>query len=82
MFSDAELVELDFYHSLGFYLILGGDVSERRIASQNKFLIPSLSLNKRGACNVMTTSVRSGLKACDDAEYKVIAEEFDCTSLR
>jgi hypothetical protein len=82
MFSDAELVELDFYHSLGFYLILGGDVSAQRKALQNKFMIPSLSLNKKGAADVMTTSTRAGFKACDEPEYQAIADDFECTSLR
>ena len=81
MFSDSGFLELDWYHSLACFAILGGDVSDVRSAVENKYMVPSLAVNKSGAAKVITNWVRSTLAACEK-KYSVLAEGYEGTGIR
>ena len=46
MFSDIGFLKLDWYHSPACFAMLGGDVSDFRSAVENKYMVPSLAVNK------------------------------------
>lgn len=81
-FSDASSKLIDFYHSLAFYLILGGGNSTLTASSDANWMIPDMARNQETAASVMTKYIRSALEALDDLSLSSNAKEYEGTSLR
>lgn len=81
MFADSEFFQLDWYHALACFAILGGDVSDIRNSHQSKYMVPSLATNKSNAAKVITSWVRSTLAVCA-SEYAALAAEYEGTGIR
>ena len=82
-FSDAEHMELDFYHSMSCYLILGGGNAKLSQPSDCYWIIPDLARNVDTASDVLTKYVREeGLTSCSEAYISANSDLYEGTSLR
>ena len=81
-FSDAEHMELDFYHSMSCYLILGGGNAKLSQPSDCYWIIPDLARNVDTASAVLTKYVREGLTSCSEAYISANSDLYEGTSLR
>ena len=81
-FSDSEHMELDFYHSMSCYLILGGGNVKLSQSSDCNWIIPDLARNVDTASAVLTKYVREGLASCSEACISANSGLYEATSLR
>jgi hypothetical protein len=81
-FSDASHLELDFYHSLSCYLILGGGNAKLSQSGDCNWIIPDMARNIDTASAMLTKYVREGLALCNDPSIAGSAGTYEGTSLR
>ena len=81
-FCDSEHMELDFYHSMSCYLILGGGNAKLSQSSDCNWIIPDLARNVDTASAVLTKYVREGLASCSEAYISANSGLYEATSLR
>ena len=75
-------MELDFYHSLSSYLILGGGNAKLSHSGDCNWIIPDMARNIDTASAMLTKYVREGLATCSDASIAGSALTYEGTSLR
>jgi hypothetical protein len=81
-FSDAGIMEIDIYHALACYLMMGGGNSRMTPGHGNHWIFPDLARNSDTAAGMMTKYVREGMAACDDASIAGMSANYEGTSLR
>lgn len=81
-FSDATHMELDFYHSLSCYLILGGGNAKLSQSGDCNWIIPDMARNIDTASAMLTKYIREGLASCADLSVSGDSSSYEGTSLR
>lgn len=81
-FSDADHMELDFYHCLSCYLILGGGNAKLSQSGDCNWIIPDMARNIDTASAMLTKYVRESLASCSDSSIVASATSYEGTSLR
>lgn len=81
-FSDATVMEIDIYHALSCYLMMGGGNSRMTPGHDSNWTFPDLARNTDTAAGLMTKYVREGMAACADASIAGNSPNYEGTSLR
>jgi hypothetical protein len=77
-FNDFVYMELDFYLTTFFYLILGGDSTRVAERADENFVFPSLAKRAIAVATIVTGIIRDGLRS----KYPAVVEWYSGTSLR
>jgi hypothetical protein len=81
-FSDRSSMEVDFYHAMAYYLILGGGNAKLSRTTDCNWIMPELARNIESAAYLVTKYVREGLAKSDDQTIARCSNDFEWTSLR
>ena len=75
-------MEIDIYHALACYLMMGGGNSRMTPGHGNHWIFPDLARNSDTAAGMMTKYVKEGMAACNDASIAGMSADYEGTSLR
>lgn len=81
-FSDQSSIEVDFYHAMACYLVLGGGNAKLSRTTDCNWIMPDLARNIESASSLVTKYVRDGLALSDDQTIAHSSSDFEGTSLR
>ena len=81
-FSDVSSLEIDFYHAMASYLLLGGGHSRLSKGNPSNWILPDLARNQDSASYLVTKYVREALADCKDKSIAESSGDYEGTSLR
>lgn len=81
-FSDVSSMEIDFYHAMASYLIMGGGNSKLSKGTPSNWILPDLARNLDSASSLVTKYIREALADCADKSIADSCKDYEGTSLR
>ena len=81
-FSDVSSMDIDFYHAMACYLIMGGGNAKLSRGDESNWIFPDLARNKDSASSLVTKYIREALADCPDKSLSGCSQDYEGTSLR
>ena len=81
-FSNQSSMNIDFYHTMACYLVLGGSNAKLSQTTDSNWIMPDLARNVDSASPLVTEYVRESLAQCNDESLAANSGDFEGTSLR
>ena len=81
-FSDVSSMDIDFYHAMASYLILGGGNSKLSKGTPSNWILPDFARNLNSASSLVTKYIREALVECNDKSIAESSRDYEGTSLR
>ena len=81
-FSDVSSMDIDFYHAMACYLIMGGGNAKLSLNDESNWIFPDLARNKDSASSLVTKYIREALADCPDKSLSGSSQDYEGTSLR
>lgn len=81
-FSDVTSLDIDFYHAMASYLILGGGNAKLSKGTPSNWILPDLARNQDSASSLVTKYIREALADCKDKTIADCSGDYEGTSLR
>ena len=81
-FSDVSSIEIDFYHAMASYLIMGGGNSKLSKGTPSNWILPDLARNLDSASSLVTKYIREALADSADKSIADSCKDYEGTSLR
>lgn len=81
-FSDVSSMDIDFYHAMACYLIMGGGNAKLSRGEESNWIFPDLARNKDSASSLVTKYIREALADCPDKSLSGCSQDYEGTSLR
>ena len=81
-FSDVSSMDIDFYHAMASYLIMGGENSKLSKGTPSNWILPDLARNLDSASSLVTKYDREAFAECKDKSIAESSRDYEGTSLR